>query len=165
MKKSHNYGELYKLFGYRKKLDRPLIFEALLYAIADMVIFDAFEYDSSSNACPQQSAPYAIANVKEAWKKLPDYLGLKLSYRKMWDIEEKLKQIDAARSALRKTPLFHFKKRLNKRKELNALKRETLPTADVFQYLEYVAMQYEATERADLYQEFKDYCLQRQSFT
>ena len=81
------------------------------------------------------------------------------------NIEEKLKQIDAARSALRKTPLFHFKKRLNKRKELNALKRETLPTADVFQYLEYVAMQYEATERADLYQEFKDYCLQRQSFT
>lgn len=32
MKPSHNYGELYKLFGYRKKLDRPLIFEALLYA-------------------------------------------------------------------------------------------------------------------------------------
>ncbi len=163
MKPSHNYGELYKLFGYRKKLNRPLIFEALLYAIADTLVFDAFEYDSLSNTCQQQSTPYAIANVKEAWKKLPDYLGLKLSYRKMWDIEYNLKQIDDACSALKKTSVLCFKKRLNKRKELKALKRQTLPTADVFQYLEYVASQYEATERADLYQEFKDYCRQRQS--
>ena len=129
-------GQLYQLFGFRKKLDFDAIIDELLYSISEIKYSDApiSNYSCLSgdllNASAMPVIPYRVFEKE----KLPEYLDYKSSRMFLRRIEVRLRAIMRKKAEIKALRWYNFSKLFKLYTELHKLSSLTVPVKDVFSF-------------------------------
>lgn len=135
-------GQLYKLFGYKKKLNFDAVINELLYSISETVYSEATFYPSGTSLDPLNStAPPIIPYRVFKKEKLPQYLAHKSSRQLLYRIEARMRVIELKKAEIKALSWYKISQWFKLRLELSELSSLTIPVKDVFAFLGYRARQ------------------------
>lgn len=133
-----SYGQVYRLFGYRKALDIDTIIDELFYAISVMEISQINYASMDTSDLFTSNAMYSFHPV---FKKeyLEEYLAHKTSRMFLYRLEARMRVIYMKKAEIKQIKWYHLFKLSKLHLELFRLSSSKIQIEDAFAFLAYKA--------------------------
>ena len=162
MKKSRTLTleQVYDLFGLKESehsLDLERIFNVLLCSIVEINYVDADMISSTTDDAIYQKALYFYPAMREAEKRLPNYLDVKLSMAEVRKLDDWMFRMHSEIEKYNAVPWYKFIAKVKALKKYRKVAMKSVKIEKVFRFLEYRAMVRLNMSVADLRIKFRSY--------